>query len=241
MRIGICEDSRVMLSCLKTMIQKESSHIFGECKISTFTNGVLLLRANKQSHFDIVFLDIAIPEMDGFEIARLLREEERRICIIFVSSKEELVFDSFQFQPFSFIRKNRTEQMEKEIAKVLMRLADSFIQDTIIEIPQKFGAVKRVKCEAIQYIFSDRNYLNYCIGEKEPVRTRGNLKLQEKELENKGFVRISKRVIISMKHLKTIELDRVIVDKETLQIGRDYRQKLGERYAKYLQMEGCHY
>ena len=59
----------------------------------------------KTHDVDILFLDISMPEIDGFEIAQYVFDNEYKTHLIFVSNLEDRVFSSFRYRPFRFIRK----------------------------------------------------------------------------------------------------------------------------------------
>ena len=61
--------------------------------------------------YDLVFLDIDMPEIDGISIGVVLRKNFSDVKIIYISSRESLVFDSFKTNPYSFIPKSRLDQM----------------------------------------------------------------------------------------------------------------------------------
>lgn len=59
----------------------------------------------KHYHYDVLFLDIEMSGLSGFEICRRVREIKPDMLVVFISGREELVFQSFEVQPFRFIRK----------------------------------------------------------------------------------------------------------------------------------------
>ena len=73
--------------------------------VSTFSSGTKLLQAHKTTPFDIVLLDIEMPETDGMQIAKLLRDIDDHLYIIFTTSYPEYMQDSFEVQPFQFLTK----------------------------------------------------------------------------------------------------------------------------------------
>ena len=59
---------------------------------------------------DAIFLDIDIPEMNGFQIAKNVRKLYPDCMIIFCSSHNELVYESFEYEPFWFLCKSDYER-----------------------------------------------------------------------------------------------------------------------------------
>ena len=98
------------------MIQKELYHIADKLKIEIETYAykegkkVLDLIYNEKEDFDVLFLDIDMPDVSGLEVAKKLRQKHLDIILIFISAHEQYVFESIEYNPFRYIRKNRIEK-----------------------------------------------------------------------------------------------------------------------------------
>lgn len=105
MRIAVCDDNKVTLDFLCDEIGREFSKTKADFFLDAFENGVDFLSQHEKAPFDFVFLDIDMPNINGFEIAERINKDNSSL-IVFVTSHDELVYSSFRFQPFRFIRKN---------------------------------------------------------------------------------------------------------------------------------------
>ena len=63
-------------------------------------------RQTGHDELNLAFLDIDMPELNGIELGRAIKEKNPKIEIIFVSNRYEKVFDTFDIHPFGFVRKN---------------------------------------------------------------------------------------------------------------------------------------
>lgn len=102
-RAAICDDEPTILDYLHEHISKEFKQQGAEIQMDKFTSGKEFLNVHEEELFDLVFLDIDMPEISGFDVAEEISESEYTI-IIFVTTHDEIVFSSLKFQPlFSII------------------------------------------------------------------------------------------------------------------------------------------
>ena len=100
-----------------------------------------------------------MPGMSGFEAAEQIGEINRGPYLIFVTSKEELVFDSFDYYPFYFMRKRDIEGMRMDMHKIFSKLGEFRREEKefILELP--YNRKRSVRCRDILYLLSEGNYM----------------------------------------------------------------------------------
>ena len=112
-RVFICDDEPEMLQRLLASVKG----IWKDSEVRVFSDGSDLQDAlQKADVCDILLLDIDMPGLTGLDIARNLSGMQKRPLLAFVTSHDELVYDSLQFHPFGFVRKNH---MDTELEKLL--------------------------------------------------------------------------------------------------------------------------
>ena len=111
MRIILCDDdTQFMQSFSKQLFSILQKHGVIPKVILTHT-GLDALREITHQPTDVLFLDIDMPQQDGFSVATELTAMENKPLIIFLSSLDHLVYQSFAFQPFWFLRKSHLEDL----------------------------------------------------------------------------------------------------------------------------------
>ena len=98
-RIAVCDDDIQMRRFLCSAIEEAGI----ACTVEKFSNGAELLRDEKE--YDILFLDIDMPLVNGMDAARQLRRRDRRAKIIYVTGYQDYMQRSFAVHPFSFLVK----------------------------------------------------------------------------------------------------------------------------------------
>ena len=101
MLIYVCDDEVQILNMISATIRG----CLPEGTVEVFHTGGALMRTLAERPCDILFLDIDIPDRTGMEIAYWLNSLDHKPLLVFVTNHDELVYESFQYHPFGFIRK----------------------------------------------------------------------------------------------------------------------------------------
>lgn len=119
MRIAVCDDNAVFLQFFKSMLANELESRSVKAEIETFTKAESFFYCHGKKPFAAIFLDLDMPEMTGFEVARQLGQNGN-CFVIFVTSHQELVYDSFNFRPLNFICKDPDADVMKAVWSLLL-------------------------------------------------------------------------------------------------------------------------
>ena len=123
-RIAICDDDPVVCGLLAKYLKQIEKDIMTTFEIEIFYSGQDLNKYIFESSvvFDIIFLDIELPEIDGIEIGSRIRNNFRSeiIQIVYISSHRQYAMDLFQVHPAAFIVKPLDyEEVEKTIKYII--------------------------------------------------------------------------------------------------------------------------
>ncbi len=245
-RAAICDDEQAMLDYLYEHISVEFKRQVTDVQIGKFTSGKNFLNAHEAEPFDVVFLDIRMPDIDGFDVATELRRLSEKIYIIFITTENTLVYDSFSFQPFDFIPKTppseissngSTEFLVRRISNVITRLLAQILTNATVCLPLPYNQKITVNTSDIQMIQSVRNYAEYVITGREPVRVRAKLDDIESGLDKRLFARPHKSFIINMDFIKDIDSRNMMVklkDGMIIPISKTYKRDFEAAYINFL-------
>lgn len=80
----VVDDEEQLRSLVRLYLEKEGF------RVEEATDGKDALRKTKQRHYDLIVLDVMMPELDGWEVCRKIRQEERNIPVIMLTAKTQI-------------------------------------------------------------------------------------------------------------------------------------------------------
>ena len=229
MQIFICDDEPQML----TDIAKKVMECLPDSNVRAFSSGLELLHCQKIETCDILLLDIDMPDITGLEIARHLASREKRSLLLFVTSHDELVYDSFQYHPFAFIRKSCFDM------EIMAALTDCLHELEHRERHFCFRAEGNRVClflTDILYFEAEGNYLKL-FSKTGQYRFRSTITSVENTLTDCGFIRIHKGFLINQAAVRLFGAEKVeLSEGTTLPIGKSYTKKAREQFLRYMRI-----
>ena len=102
MKILICDDEQTYLNTLRIHVEEymQNHHI-----LYTITALLDTTQLSKTEAFDLAFLDIQMPNIDGITLAKQLRERNPKLALFFVTNYDEYQDDAMDLQAFRFFEK----------------------------------------------------------------------------------------------------------------------------------------
>lgn len=243
LNIAVCDDREEILNEVSSFVSGEFRRRGISIHLQGFMNGRELLYADLKSQFHVVFLDIFLVDLDGRQIADIMRKRRERVKIIFVTGHAGLVFDSFSCQPFDFIVKGDSALMKKRLSHTIARIELTQAQSRSLVLKDIHLGEQNVFFRDIVVIESDRNYLEYTVQHYGgPLRVRDTITRMEEQLCPRHFIRVHRKNIVNMLHILYIDQKKknIMMDNGMeLVIGGSYRLSVWEAYRRYLSMRGA--
>lgn len=194
----MCDDNRIQLLMMENLV-KTSFEKFTKIEkyaFFSFYSSKELITEHKLNPFDIVFLDIDMPEIDGFQAADLLVQKNGDCKIIYVTSHSHLAADSFRHNPYNFIVKARDSNRYDDVIKKLTREMDDShiaIDDGARGFPQTLDITKVVYFKS-SHTFADIHFIDGTV-------IRSSLTMAQIEVSSKRVFRVNRNTIINMEQI----------------------------------------
>ncbi len=202
---AICEDEKDIAAYISKTLASEFSKNNVQVEFDTFNNGNRLLEMiGEHYHYDMIFMDIEMPEVDGITICRKIRQVSEDSLVVFISNKDELVFSTFEVQPFRFVRKSHYDSSLPDLVSAmtaeLQRRNPAIIQ--IVE--PRSGDVYSFDVNKIAYVEAQgKNCLIH--SEKDVTEVRILLAEIEKMLSSYEFMKPHRSFLVNYKHIFSIQ------------------------------------
>lgn len=231
MRIAICDDEpqcrrqavQAIHACTKSL----------DILTDVFESGNDLLQAFRKSPYDLVFLDIEMPELDGIRLARKLREMSRDIPIVFLTSHIEYALEGYEVNALRYLTKPiRPEKLHELLGYVMQQMQEQHTLWLKTDLGEERVPVREILCleaqnQNILVRTADRDYM-----------VRYNLGEYEKELAEDGFFRIHRGYLVSLRHVKSLGKHEVTLSDNTiLPVSRTKEKALKEALFQYIREE----
>ncbi len=248
-RTLIVDDERLARARIIKLLQSHDDiTIIGECK-----NGNEAIEDINNKKPDLIFLDIQMPDIDGFAVVTEADISYNPI-IIFATAYDQYAIKAFDvnavdylLKPFDSERFDKATDRAKAFIKLkknnefnnkLVGMLKDYYNETE-KYTKKFeikesGKIKRVYAEDIYYISSEGNYVYFNLEEKK-VLYRITMNALEIELDPEQFLRIHRSLIVNKNCIKTIryitennKYKFILKNGDSIESGRSYKDKIAE-------------
>ena len=252
-RVLIVDDEPLARKRIKRMLGGDPEvEVIGDC-----ASGRQALAMMRESEPDLVFLDIQMPEMDGFSVLEAIAPE-RLPFIIFVTAYDQYALRAFEFyaldyllKPFDRARFEKAMQRARE--RISKEKGDELNQRTIALLEEikarseylgrlvikSGGRVFFIKTDEIDWIEAEGKYVRLHVG-RESHLLREAIGGLEAQLDPARFLRIHRSTIVNIDRIQELqpwfhnEYRVILRDGTELMLSRGCRKKLGEMLGGHL-------
>jgi two-component system, LytTR family, response regulator len=239
-RTLIVDDEPLARDRLRQLLGHEPEiEIIGQC-----ADGREAVAAFAGARPDLVFLDVQMPELDGFGVLEAVRNGPMPV-VVFVTAHDRFALRAFEVHAVDYLLKpfdrerfakalrRAIEQVRSRDGEAVRQRQSALLADwQSSQLAVKSGSrVEWVKLETIDWIGSADNYAELHVGAKSHL-LRETLGALEARLAPGKFVRISRSVIVNVERIKAVNrlfygsYELVLHDGARLTLSRRHRDKL---------------
>ena len=238
----IADDEVLARQKLRTLLRNETDvEIVGECASAAET-----IKLVRETSPDVLFLDIRMPDMDGFDIAGSLSvpKESALPQIILTTAYDQYAVRAFEIHAVDYLLKPFTlERLRTAIQRVRDRsnlvglrennqgLARSGSPYTMRIIFKSRGRILFLPVDEIRWIAAEENYVRICTGNESHL-LRDTMARLETRLDPNIFLRVHRSSIVNLHYVKEVKNDPdgeslvVLTTGEVVAMSRSYRSRV---------------
>lgn len=219
-RVAVVDDDASVLKNIGKLIKRTKAFEGFEYIIDTFTSGSDFLHSEK--FYDLLLLDIEMPQMNGFELAKQVNsvsQDGEHTSIIYISNYENLVFESFKYSPLRFVRKNN---LNTDFPEAVSAFLSKYQSETnfFSFIERDSNACINVKLMDIMYFesFGHEIYLIEKGGKTYIIKRSSDCTMSELEekYSDYGFIRSHKSYLVNYRHIYSIKDNKIYFENDKI-------------------------
>lgn len=229
MRIAICDDEEMYRVQLKSVLDKIL--VNADYEIETFADGNRLEEAYSEAPYDLVFLDIEMPAVDGITLARRLRARSEKVFIVFLTGHVEYALEGYEVNALRYLTKPVDTDKLKEVIRYVQDKQGSGRQIIVKED----GEQLLIDIADVMYMESMNQNVRIVTTKGEHV-IRYNIGDFEQQLAGDGFFRIHRGYLVALAKVKKLAKSDVIMeDGTTLPVSRSNIKPLKDALYVYVE------
>jgi len=235
MKCVIIDDEPLAVELLQDFVKKVDSLEL----VNSFNNAIDAVSFINQNNVDLVFLDIQMPHFSGIDFLNTI---EKKPLVIFTTAYSDYAVEGFNLGAVDYLVKPIPfHRFLKAVVRAQQVLQPAIVNQPISEnttapeIEQDFMFV-RAEYENVKLNFADilfieglKDYVKIYTTDNKFILTLISLIKLENLLSNKGFARIHRSYIINIKHVKSIQKNKVLISDKRIPISESYKNTFFEK------------
>ncbi|MCD7893054.1 MAG: LytTR family DNA-binding domain-containing protein [Erysipelotrichaceae bacterium] len=226
-KIALIDDDPIFIQHFTDLLNTYLPKYFDDYIINDIYNNY---QQELKNTYDILFIDIDLHHTSGIDIIHELKNNHYPSLFIFVSSKNEMVFDALTVQPFQFIRK---DNLQEDLLLTLALINNYYKEHDKLITLSLHGRQTALHVNEIIYLQSDIHEITIVtINDSYCYQT--TLKNILSMLPN-YFIQIQKSLIINLDYIKEINNNDIILKNGNIfSVNRHYKKDFFYKYKEYL-------
>lgn len=228
-KIAVCDDNRESLEKSVELVNKWAAENSEAVRVYSYENGDDLITGNKSIGFDLIFLDIIMPFLNGMDAAKELRREDSAVQLVFLTSSPEFAVESYDVKAKNYLLKpisfEKISKVLSECAEIIKTEAPNFLVKT------SFG-YQKLYFRDIEYAEAQNKRVTFYLRDGKTVESTEPLYyFEEKFSQSEGFFKCHRSYIIYMPNVDHFGNTEIITKSgRSVPIARGFAKDFKDAY-----------
>ena len=232
MKIAICDDNLNIVDEVKNLLDEYALSKNLSLDISTFNDGQAVLESDER--FNIAILDVEMPGCNGIELGKILREKNRHIVLMYITSHKKYLDEALNLNAARFFEKPiDSKRFYDGLDNALKRIDNTTIKFFLKED----NASVRINANDIIYVEIEPigHRKTKIVTEEKTYISSNKIVFWEERLISSLFVKTHKSYIINMEYITKYENNTLQLDgKYNIPISRNYQSSVHKAFIRYM-------
>lgn len=230
LRIAIVDNDPAAVDQMMTYVRRYARSAGIDVYLDSFDRADKFL-SQRKSIYDIIFMEIELPGLNGMEAAKRLRKIDSDVVLVFVSANARYAIRGYEVDALDFVLKpfnfyTFSMKLERSIQRVRPQTGQSIVLKTS-------DGVHRLEIDQIYYLETKSRMLYYHTSSG-VFSVRGSLASAEQELSGLSFAKCNQCYLVNLKHVTDVLDNQVQVADTLLEISRRNKKTFLDAVVAYI-------
>lgn len=233
MRVAICDDDEKAIKILTGFLEQYNKTSLEKITYDLFSDPLSLLKEVESKNFDLIFLDIIMPGLNGIQTAMDIRKADHNVKIIFLTSSAEFALASYEVRAYDYLIKPFNEQRLKDSLDRLIISRSLERESLTIRLPKEIITLPFSRVESLAVT---NHALTITFDDNHTKSFWGKLSdYEEAFLSRPEFIKPHRAFIVNMNLMKSINADGFIsFNNNRIPVSRTLQKQVKDRYARFV-------
>lgn len=215
------------------LVKEDIQNLYPDLFAITIMNDEQIKKDILTVQYDLYILDIEMPAISGFDVARILHNRQEEALIVFLTTHQELCIDGYEYRAFRFlVKENYQNFLKRTMDAVLEELRK---RTTYIEVKNEAFVPVRILVNDIICAYTEKNYV-ILKTERGMFQVRTTLVEFEAAYGAFPFACPSKGMLVNLSYIDHIDYDRAVIYLKkgcgNIPVSRRKRKEFFNQYAR---------
>lgn len=231
-RIAICEDDTTQLEYMKSLVQKWAEQSGVLCETDGYISAEqLMFSFDDDFPYELYILDIQMGKMNGMELARRIRQRDKKAVLLFLTGLREYALEGYEVGAFRYLLKSVKEEEFYQLMEQIVREREE--EPVRYFLLEQRGEVLKIPYCDIWSIEAKGHYVELSYREK-TLEWKASLASLQEEFEENGFVTVRRGMLVNVSRISRVGKTECVLDNgAAVPVSRNQYKKVNEAFIKF--------